>query len=336
MNAVTAAFAFTPPRLPAAIPRSGVSTEARLALRQLLGDTDRRLADAFHAGAPVAALVHARADAVQRIVVHAWSACVGETSELALFAVGGFGRGELFPHSDVDLLALSERPPSAPAQRALESFFTCLWDIGLKPGHALRTLAECRSIAAADATVYTSLLDARRIAGIATLDHGFADVLADERIWPAHEYLAAKVEDRQTRHARFNDTAYNLEPNLKDGPGGLRALQLVRWLGRRLFAAPTFTQLAERGVLSAGEAAAAQAGEATLWRVRFALHLVAGRPEERVLFDFQRTLALQFGFADEHKQNLAVEQFMQDYYRAAIANERLTERFLQRCEEALD
>jgi [protein-PII] uridylyltransferase len=336
MNAAPAAFAFTLPRLPAAIPRSGVSTEARLALRQLLGDTDRQLADAFHAGASASGLVRTRAQAVERIVVHAWSACVGESNELALFAAGGFGRGELFPHSDVDLLALSEQPPSAPAQRALESFFTCLWDIGLKPGHALRTLAECRSIAAGDATVYTSLLDARRIGGIAALDHGFEAIVADERVWPAHEYLAAKIEDRQTRHARFNDTAYNLEPNLKDGPGGLRALQLVRWLGRRLFDAPTFAQLVERGVLSACEASAAQAGEAALSRIRFALHLVAGRPEERVLFDFQRTLALQFGFADEHKQNLAVEQFMQGYYRAAIANERLTERFLQRCEEALD
>jgi len=305
-------------------------------LRQLLGDSDRQLAESFHAGTPVDALVRARAQAVERVLVHVWGACVGESSQLALFAAGGFGRGELFPHSDVDLLALSEGAPSPPAQRALESFFACLWDIGLKPGYALRTLAECRTIAAADATVYTSLLDARRIAGVATLDADLAALLADEDIWPAQHYLAAKIEDRQIRHARFNDTAYNLEPNLKDGPGGLRALQLVRWLGRRLFAAPTFAALGERGVLSAREVAAAEHGETTLSRIRFALHLVAGRAEERLLFDFQRSLALQFGFADEHQQNLAVEQFMQGYYRAAIANERLTERFLQRCEEALD
>ena len=324
------------PRLPRAVPRSGVSAEARLALRQLLGDTDRRLVDAFRGGAAVELLVRARADVVERVVVHAWIACVGDSNELALFAAGGFGRGELFPHSDVDLLALSERPPSPPAQRALESFFTCLWDVGLKPGHALRTLAECSTIAASDATVYTNLLDAHRIAGASTLDAGFAAILADQNIWPVRDYLAAKVEDRQTRHARFNDTAYNLEPNLKDGPGGLRALQLVRWLGQRLFSAPTFSALAERGILSASEAQVAGQGEATLSRIRFALHLVAGRPEERLLFDFQRTLAAQLGFADEHKQNLAVEQFMQGYYRAAIANERLTERFLQRCEEALD
>jgi len=324
------------PNLPAAIPRSGVSAEARLALRQLLGDTDRRLAEAFRAGAQVHSLLRARAQAVERVVMHAWSACVGDSAELALFAVGGFGRGELFPHSDVDLLALSGAPPAPPAQRALESFFTCLWDTGLKPGHALRTLADCRAIAAADATVYTSLLDARRIAGTPTLDAEFAALLDDKGIWPAPTYLAAKIADRQARHSRFNDTAYNLEPNLKDGPGGLRALQLVRWLGRCLFAAPTFATLAERELLSAREAAIAEQGEDLLSRIRFALHLAAARPEERLLFDFQRTLAAQFGFTDEHKQNLAVEQFMQGYYRAAIANERLTERFLQRCEEALD
>jgi [protein-PII] uridylyltransferase len=324
------------PRLPAAIPRSGVSTEARLALRQLLGDSDRQLAEAFRGGAPVESLVRGRAQAVERIVAHAWSACVGESNELALFAAGGFGRGELFPHSDVDLLALSSATPSAPAARALESFFTCLWDIGLKPGHALRTLAECRVIAAGDATVYTSLLDARRIAGTPELDQGFAAIVADASIWPPQRYLATKVEDRRARHARFDDTAYNLEPNLKDGPGGLRALQLVRWLGRRLYAAPTFAALAERGLLSRAEAELADSGEAALSRIRFALHLTAARGEERLLFDFQRALAAQFGYVDEHRQNLAVEQFMQGYYRAAIANERLTERFLQRCEEALD
>jgi len=220
MNAAPAAFGLPLLRLPPAIPRSGVSKEARLALRQLLGDSDRQLAEAFLADAPVDALVRARAQAVERIVVHVWGACVGESAELALFAAGGFGRGELFPHSDVDLLGLSERAPSPPAQRALESFFTCLWDIGLKPGHALRTLDECRTIAAADATVYTSLLDARRIAGVTSLDASLAALPDAENIWPAPQYLAAKIADRQSRHARFNDTAYNLEPNLKDGPGG--------------------------------------------------------------------------------------------------------------------
>ena len=326
----------TLPRLPPTVPRSGVSDVARLALRQLLGDVDRQLAEAFCDGAEVDALIRARADAVERIVVHVWSACIGDPPGLALYASGGFGRAELFPFSDVDLLALCDTSPQASVQRALESFFTCLWDVGLKPGHALRTLAECRGLAAQDATIYTSLLDARRIAGAAELDAGLAALLDDPQIWPPGNYLDAKRADREQRHARFDDTAYNLEPNLKEGPGGLRALHLILWLGWRLFDAASFSTLVERGMLSLAEGAAAAHAQALLRRIRFALHLAAGRAEERLLFDYQRTLALQFGFVDEHRQNLAVEQFMQGYYRAAISLERLSARFLSRCEEALD
>ncbi|HEX6834363.1 MAG TPA: [protein-PII] uridylyltransferase [Rudaea sp.] len=324
------------PRLPPAIPRSGVSSEARLALRQLLGDIDRRLADAFAEGADAALLVRERSRAVENLVTHVWGACVGDSAALALYAVGGFGRGELFPHSDVDLLALTQSPPQGASTRALESFFTCLWDVGLKPGHALRTLDECRALAATDASVYTSLLDGRRIAGTPLLDAGFAALLADEAIWPRADYLASKRADRDQRHARFDDTAYNLEPNLKDGPGGLRELQLIHWLGQRLFGASDRISLVARGLLSENEASAAESARALLTRIRFALHLVAGRAEERLLFDYQRTLAARFGFKDEHRHNLAVEQFMQGFYRTAISVERLTEQFVQRCEEALD
>ena len=335
MNAATAAFAINLPRLPAAVPRSGVSVEARLALRQLLGDSDRQLAEAFRSGADVNVLTRARAAAVERIVAHVWDACVGETDALALYAVGGFGRAELFPHSDVDLLALCTQQPSPVQTRALEAFFARLWDVGLKPGHALRTFDECRELAAQDATVYTNLFDARRIAGTDACDAAHVGLLADPSIWPSARYLAAKIADRNQRHARFDDTAYNLEPNLKDGPGGLRAIHLLQWLGTRLFAAPTLASLVQRDVIAAAEAVAVDRAHVLISRIRYALHLAAGRAEERLLFDYQRALAVQFGFTDEHGQNLAVEQFMQGYYRAAIGNERLVERFLQRCEETL-
>jgi [protein-PII] uridylyltransferase len=337
MNAAPAAFAINLPRLPAAIPRSGVSREARMALRQLLGDGDRQLAESFGADAMnVDALTRARADAVERIVAHVWTACIGDTDAAALYAVGGFGRTELFPHSDVDLLVLCAQPPAGPVSRALESFFACLWDIGLKPGHAVRTFAECREQAAADASVYTNLLDARRIAGSVDADAAFTALLADGEIWPKERYLAARRTDRDARHARFDDTAYNLEPNIKDGPGGLRAVHVIGWLGRRLFAAQTLSALMERGLLSASEAASVDDARCLLARIRFALHLAAGRAEERLLFDYQRTLAARFGFADAAQGNLAVEQFMQGYYRAAITLERLGGRFLDACAEVLE
>ncbi|HET7065586.1 MAG TPA: [protein-PII] uridylyltransferase, partial [Rudaea sp.] len=324
------------PRLAPTVPRSGVSEAARLALRQLLGDTDRRIADAYRDGASACELARARGKAIEHIVAHVWTACIGESSAIALYAVGGFGRGAMFPYSDVDLLVLCEIAPRGSTVRALESFFTLLWDLGLKPGHALRTLGECRDLAAQDATIYTSLLDARRIAGAEALDAGLAGILGDATVWPRATYLAAKQADRLNRHGRFGDTAYNLEPNLKDGPGGLRDAQTILWLGRRLFGAPTFAALATQDLISANEAESLEKAQALVERIRFALHLAAGRAEERLLFDYQRELARQFGFSDEHAKNLGVEQFMQDYYRAAIVIERLSEQFLQRCEEALD
>ena len=330
------------PRLPKSVPRSGVSEQARLALRQLLGDTDRRFAEAFAAidrdryDAATSELIRARSRAVERIVAHVWIACVGESEMLALFAAGGFGREEMFPYSDVDLLVLSVPKPEPAALRAVESFFTCLWDIGLKPGHAVRTLAECRELAGADAVIYTSLLDARLLLGSTSLADEFARLMHDETLWPPAQYFAAKRAEEEQRRAKFNDTAYNLEPNLKDGPGGLRALQLILWLGKRLFDAPTLEALVARGMLSADEAAAVEAARARLQHIRYALHLAAGRPEERLLFDYQRLLAERLGYTDEHARNLGVEQFMQSFFRAAIVVARLNEQFLQRCEEALD
>jgi [protein-PII] uridylyltransferase len=324
------------PRLPAALPRSGVSAEARLALRQVLGDVDRNLAGAFRDGADARTLVHLRARAVERVVTHVWQACVGEALDCALFAVGGFGRGVLFPYSDVDLLVLVESAAMPRQARAFEALFSCLWDLGLKPGHAVRTTAECHELAAADLSVFTSLLDARLLAGAGAFAVELQRIIDDASIWPAARFLAAKRAEQATRHARFNDTTYNLEPNLKEGPGGLRTLDLMRWLGRRVAGAGDFDSMVERGLLDATERAALERSEATLWRYRYALHLAAGRPEERLLFDYQRQLASVLGYEDQHATNLAVEQFMQAYYRAATIVERLGAQWKERCTELLE
>lgn len=336
MPAASAHAIPTLPRLPPAMPRSGVSAEARLALRQVLGDVDRGLALAFRGGADARDLVRARARAIGGVVAHVWQACLGEPTDCALFAVGGFGRGVLFPHSDVDLLVLVQPDAASRQARALEAFFTCLWDLGLKPGHAVRTPAQCRELAAADVSVFTSLLDARLLAGGAAPAAELAAIVDDPGLWPPAEFFAAKRAEQRARHARYDDTAYNLEPNLKDGPGGLRTLDLMRWLGRRIAAAPDFATMVEHSLLDATERAALERSEATLWRYRFALHLAAGRPEERLLFDHQRRLAAELGYADEHEKNLAVEQFMQRYYRAATIAERLCVQFKERCAELLE
>ena len=324
------------PRLPPAMPRSGVSAEARLALKQLLGDNERQLADAFRHGADVRALTRVRAQAVEHVVVHVFRACVGEPGDAALFAVGGFGRGALFPYSDLDLLVLVEPGALARHARVLEAFFACLWDLGLKPGHAVRELGECRALAATDVTVFTNLLDARRLAGSELLADALDALVDDKTLWPPAEYLAAKRAEQGQRFARFNDTAYNLEPNLKEGPGGLRTLDLLRWLGRRITRATDFDAMVTQGVLDPTERAALDRSEATLRRYRYALHLAAGRAEERLLFDHQRALAAELGFRDEHEKNLAVEQFMQGYYRAATIVERLGTQVIERFMELID
>jgi [protein-PII] uridylyltransferase len=323
------------PRLPVAVPRSGVSVEARRALRQLLDDVDRALATAFRDGADASALARRRGESVARVVAHVWMACLGDVTGAALFAVGGFGRGLLFPYSDVDLLALVEAPEPA-RLRALEQFFATLWDIGLKVGHAVRDPAQCRALAAGDASVFTSLLDARRLAGDAAFDARLKRIVEDPELWPAAAYLAARLAERDARHARFDDTAYNLEPNLKDGPGGLRTLDSLRWMGRRLARADDLSDMVTEGLLDPAEQAALEQSEVTLRRYRYALHLEAGRPEERLLFDYQRALAARLGFRDEHAKNLGVEQFMQGYYRAASQVERLGVQVAERFEEMLE
>lgn len=323
------------PRLPAAVPRSGISPQARLALRQWLGDADRWFAERFRDGDCTDDLVRLRAAALQNLLRHIWTAIVGEASGAALYAVGGFGRGEQFPQSDIDLLVLVDTTPQGSLLRSLETLFTCLWDFGLKPGHAVRTLQQCRDLAAADASVYTSLLDGRRLAGSERFEPGWNALLADAQLWPPADYLAAKRAEQEQRHARYNDTAYNLEPNLKDGPGGLRSLHVIAWLGQRLFGLRDWRELAAQGLLGAAEVSAIDAARRVLWRARFALHLLARRAEDRLLFDYQRELARRLGYEDEHAQNLGVEQFMQDYFRAAIVLERANAAFLQRCEEAL-
>jgi len=324
------------PRLPRAVPRSGVSADARRALRQLASDADRSLSTSFAAGSQAGLLAERRTALVDRVLEHVWTAFLGAPEGAALFAVGGYGRGLLFPQSDVDLLVLVTPEAGTRWAPALERFFACLWDIGLKPGSAVRDADQCRSLAGSDVSVFTSLLDGRWLAGDAAMRTVYSAIVDDPVLWPAKDFLQAKLEEQAERHARHDDTAHNLEPNLKDGPGGLRTLDLLRWLGRRVAGVGSFNAMVDEGLLDPAEHDALLAAESTLQRYRFALHLEAGRAEERLLFDYQRALAARLGFEDEHAKNLGVEQFMQGYYRAATVIERLGVQLGERFEELLE
>ena len=305
------------PRLPPAVPRSGLSDEARLALRQLLDDHARALAQSFVAGADARLLATARAELVRRVVVYVWTLHLGEATGLALFAQGGFGRGRLYPQSDVDLLVLTDAA-AAPVSRGFERVFAVLWDLGLKPSQAVRTLAGQRALASHDLSVFTAMLETSWLAGDASLAGAPAVLARDETLWPLPAFLDARMAEQAVRRARRGEDTYRLEPDLKDGPGGLRQIDMLYWIGLRMGAPPTWDGLVQFGLIDTGAAQELEAAESLLARDRYALHLHAGRAEERLLFDHQRALALRLGYVDT-SEALAVEHFMQGYYRAATS-----------------
>ena len=303
-------------------------------LRQLLKDAGATLIRRFDAGEPVQNLVHARAWLVDRVLLHCWRNTVGDTREAALVAVGGYGRGELLPGSDVDLMILLAQGESSQLAARLEGFLTFLWDIGLEVGHSVRTLDDCEEQARADVTVVTNLMEARLLDGPRELFEAMRERTGPDRIWPSDRFFEAKLEEQAQRYRRFDDAVYNLEPNIKEGPGGLRDVQIIGWVVKRHFGSDTLAELVRHGFLTEAEYRALDQGQQFLWKVRFGLHALAGRREDRLLFEYQRQLATRFGYHDsEHR--LAVEHFMKDYYRTIQELSRLNEMLLQLFKEAL-
>ena len=317
------------------LPDDGDPDAWKAAARRALNEGARQLASAFDREEDVDRLLARRSRAVDRIVVSAWTRGFAGAPGLALVATGGYGRGELFPYSDVDLLVLAEAGSQRDQRETIERWFALLWDIGLVPGHAVRSVAQCVEAARADVTVATSLLEARPLVGDSAALTRLLVALRTPDLWPAEAFLEAKRNEWRSRHARFNDTAYNLEPNIKDGPGGLRDIHALGWLAKRLFGVRGLEDLVALGVLGADEFRVLDTHRRALSRLRYGLHLVAGRREERLRFDYQKPLAERLGLHDEHSENLAVEQLMQGFFRSAALVTRLGDRLLQRFEESL-
>ncbi|NDD73938.1 MAG: [protein-PII] uridylyltransferase [Gammaproteobacteria bacterium] len=284
---------------------------------------------------PVETLVHARARLIDVVLREIWPRKLSShVTDWSLVAVGGYGRGELHPYSDVDLLILVPTPLDDAGRGALERFVTFLWDIGLEVGHSVRTIAECREEATANVEVMTTLVEARLLAGDAQLFGAMRAALAPGEIWPVKEFFEAKVREQTERHEKANDTAYNLEPNVKTGPGGLRDIQTIAWVAKRHFGAETLDELASQGFLTPAELRRLKSAQSFLWRVRFGLHVATGRREDRLLFDHQMKLAKSFGYEDA-SFTLAVEQLMQRYYRTVMDVSLLNELLLQLFREAI-
>jgi [protein-PII] uridylyltransferase len=317
-----------------ALPARLAASAAPGAWREILREAHDQLRHRFFAGESVEELVHARAALVDAVLREAWRLhCAGQAS-WTLVAVGGYGRGELHPASDIDILLLVPQPPAAAASGVVEKLVTFLWDIGLEVGHSVRTVAECREECVGDVSVMTTLLEARLLAGNAAQLEAMRVALAPDRIWPVKQFFEAKVREQSERHLKANDTAYNLEPNVKTGPGGLRDIQTIAWVAKRHFGTDSLDGLASHGFLTFAELRRLHQAQAFLWKVRFGLHALTARHEDRLLFDHQIRLAQSFGYEDS-SYTLAVEQFMQRYYRTVMDVSLLNELLLQLFREAI-
>lgn len=287
----------------------------------------------FKEGEDIRALIHERALFIDCILHYAWHQFDWPTG-ISLEAVGGYGRCELHPHSDIDILILLDESVEAECKGKLEQFLTLLWDIGLEIGHSVRTISQCVDIAKTDITVATNLMESRTLVGDPNLRAELEAQSNRDKLWPADEFFKAKYDEQVQRHLKYKNSEYNLEPNIKNAPGGLRDIQMIGWVAKRYFAVRTLKQLDGKGFFTEEEFSLLQNGEEFLWRVRYGLHMVAGRPEERLLFDHQRKLAALFGYKDTD-ESLAVEQFMHQYYRLVMSLRELNDVLLQFLYEAI-
>lgn len=287
----------------------------------------------FLEGEDIRSLVYERALFIDCILHYAWHQ-FHWPAHISLEAVGGYGRGELHPYSDIDLLILYQADVFDSCKENIERFLTLLWDIGLEIGSSVRTPEQTIELARTDITVATNIMESRTLVGDPSLRHTLMALSTEQNIWPAKEFFTAKFQEQQERHQKYNDTEYNLEPNIKNAPGGLRDIQTIHWVTKRYFGVRTIKQLEGKGFFTDEEFSLLNSGEEYLWRVRYALHLTAKRPEERLLFDYQRELATLFGYKDNH-EGLAVEQFMHKYYRTALALRELNDVVLQFLSEVI-
>ena len=284
---------------------------------------------ASRATAPAAArLVRALARHVDQTLLDLWTHAMMPPGA-ALLAVGGYGRGELYPHSDIDVLVLLPPGDALEAARlaapgaandalksSVEGFITACWDLGLEIGSSVRTVDEWVAEALGDVTVQTALLESRYLCGSKRVFNAFRR--ANAAAMDPRAFLRAKTLEMRQRHQKYEDTPYSLEPNCKESPGGLRDLQMVIWIARAAGLGKTWTELAAKGLITAFEVKQLQRNEGLLRLIRARLHMVAGRREDRLVFDLQTAVAESFGYETTHARR-ASEQLMHRYYWAAKA-----------------
>ena len=309
----------------AAQPDSAATLKAEL--RRMRGARIERFCADEHVGR----LLKGLSRATDSVLIRLWDR--GDLpADWALFAVGGYGRAELQPHSDVDLLLLTRMVPDPHQIRGIEQFIGACWDIGLEIGHSVRTPAQCAEEALADVTVMTSLLERRQLAGSRKLARELAGVM-DGLLVPA-TFLRDKLLEMRQRHQKYEDTPYSLEPNCKESPGALRDLQVIAWVTRAAGLGLGWNALVRAGVIEPLEARQLHRHERLLKRIRAWLHILANRREDRLVFDLQPSVARAMGLQAGSSRALS-EGLMQRYYLAAKAITQLSTILLQSLEQRL-
>ena len=265
------------------------------AINQWRTDVEKQLQESYENGQAIREVIKARSNSIDEALVFLWNHAELNKTELGLFAVGGYGRREMLPYSDTDIMILSEDEISEEQEKLISTFISSLWDVGnFKPGISVRTIQNCVEQAANDLTVASTLIEARLITGNEQLAKWPRRIVA--QTWTDKTFYDAKMAEQTKRYAQHNNTESNLEPDIKNAPGGIRDINQIGWIAKRHFRVNRIYDLVHLGFITEFELGVLEEAESFLWEIRTHLHRIAKRDENRLLFEYQRDIAAKFGY----------------------------------------